>query len=265
MSFFLVGSGDHELMKLTTIGTGTAAPHPTRVAAAHLVEVGAVSLLLDCGSGAVHRMASLGVRWPDITHVAITHFHADHIADLVILLMGWRWGQLPPRAEPVTLYGPAGTGELMERLSVIYGAWMLAPGFPFTVREIAVDEVVRLAEDIELSVCPVPHTLESVAYSIRAGGQRLVYTGDTGYDEGLSTWARGCDVLLAECSLPDAMAIPTHLTPRQVGALAALAHAKRLVLTHFYPPVESVDIAAEVAERYTGPVVVATDGWFIEF
>ena len=90
------------------------------------------------------------------------------------------------------LQGGRRVGELMERLSVIYGAWMLAPGFPFTVREIAVDEVVRLAEDIELSECPVPHTLESVAYSIRAGSQRLVYTGDTGYDEGLSAWARGC-------------------------------------------------------------------------
>jgi ribonuclease BN (tRNA processing enzyme) len=37
------------------------------------------------------------------------------------------------------------------------------------------------------------------------------------------------------------------------------------VLTHFYPPVESVDIAAEVAEHYAGPVVCATDGWSIDF
>lgn len=252
-------------MRLTTIGTGTAAPHPTRVSAAHLVSAGPVRLLLDCGSGAVHRMAALGVAWSEITHVAVTHFHADHIADLPLLVMGWRWGQLPPRSAPVTLYGPPGTGALLERMAAVYGAWLLAPGFPLTVRDLAPDEIVRLGDDVALQSHPVPHSAESVAYSVREGSRRLVYTGDTGVSEPLGEWARGCDVLLAECSLPDSMAIREHLTPRQAGALAAQAAAKRLVLTHFYPPVEAVDIAAEVAERYPGRVDCATDGWSIDF
>jgi ribonuclease BN (tRNA processing enzyme) len=252
-------------MRLTTVGTGTAAPHPLRVSAAHLVEAGAVRLLLDCGAGTVHRMAQLGVPWPAITHVAITHFHPDHVADLVMLVMGWRWGQLPARAEPVTLIGPMGTGAFLERLALLYGAWLLAPGFPLTVREIAADEVIRLPDDVTLSAQPVPHTAESVAYSVVQGATRLVYTGDTGVDERLADWAADCDLLLAECSLPDSLAIREHLTPRQAGALAARAKAKRLVLTHFYPPVEAVDILAEVAEQYAGPVVCATDGWFIDF
>jgi hypothetical protein len=37
-----------------------------------------------------------------------------------------------------------------------------------------------------------------------------------------------------------------------------------LVLTHLYPPVEEIDIAAAVRERFDGPMVVATDGWTIE-
>lgn len=252
-------------MQLTTIGTGTAAPHPRRVSAAHLVAAGPVRLLLDCGSGAVHRMASLGIDWSGITHVALTHFHTDHMADLPLLVMGWRWGQLPPRSAPVTIYGPVGTGALMERLAAAHGAWLLAPGFPLTVREVGPDEVIRLADDVTLETHPVPHTAESVAYSIGEGARRLVYTGDTGESAPLGEWARHCDVLLAECSLPDAMAIREHLTPRQAGALAAQAAAKRLVLTHFYPPVEAVDITAEVAEHYAGPVVCATDGWSIDF
>lgn len=252
-------------MRLTTIGTGTAAPHPQRVASAHLIEAGAVRLLLDCGSGAVHRMAHLGIDWGGITHVALSHFHADHIADLPLLIMGWRWGQLPPRSEPVTIYGPVGTGALIERMAAVYGAWMLAPGFPLTVREVVPDEIIRLAADVTLQSTPVPHTAESVAYSVREGTRRLVYTGDTGVSDTLGSWARDCDVLLAECSLPDAMAIREHLTPRQVGALAAQAAAQQLVLTHFYPPVEAVNIAAEVAEFYAGPMVCAIDGWSIDF
>jgi len=89
---------------------------------------------------------------------------------------------------------------------------------------------------------------------------RLVYTGDTGPSEALGDWARGCDLLVAECSLPEAMALDVHLTPRQAGELARRAGAKRLVLTHLYPPVEAVDIAGEIAPVYDGPVVVARDG-----
>ncbi|MBL0938056.1 MAG: ribonuclease Z [Gemmatimonadaceae bacterium] len=248
-------------MRLTTIGTGTAAPHPSRVSAAHLVEAGNVRLLLDCGSGAVHRMAQLGIAWQDITHVALTHFHADHISDFPLLVMGWKWGQLPPRSTPVTVYGPPGLGALLERMAAVYGEWLLAPGFPLTVREIQADEVVRLPDDVTLQSFPVPHTAESVAYCIGEGSRRLVYTGDTGVSEALGDWAGDCDVLLAECSLPDSMAIASHLTPRQVGELAARARARQLVLTHFYAPVELVDIREEAGVAYSGPIVLAADGW----
>ena len=209
-------------------------------------------------------MASLGIKWQEITHIALTHFHADHISDLVMLVMAWRWGQLPPRESPVTLYGPEGTGELLERLAQIYGEWMLAPGFPLTVRDLSADEIVALPSGVELCPHPVPHSAHSVAYSIRHNGVRLVYTGDTAFSSNLGEWAADCDLLLAECSLPDSMAVREHMTPRQVGELASVAKARQLVLTHFYSPVEAVDIAAQVAAHYKGPLVIATDGWCTE-
>ena len=103
-----------------------------------------------------------------------------------------------------------------------------------------------------------------MAYSVEAGGRRIVYTGDTGPDESLGPWASGCDILLAECSLPEAMAIATHLTPQQCGALGAAAQPGVLALTHFYPPVEAVDIRGAVATRFDGRVVLATDGWSLD-
>jgi ribonuclease BN (tRNA processing enzyme) len=87
-----------------------------------------------------------------------------------------------------------------------------------------------------------------------------VYTGDTGPDAALAAWARGCELLLAECSLPADRAIPLHLTPEQAGTLARAAGARRLVLTHFYPPVEAVDPAARAAGVFGGDVVAAADG-----
>lgn len=248
-------------MRLTTIGTGTAAPHPSRVSAAHLLESGANRILLDCGSGSVHRMAQLGVPWSEITHVAISHFHTDHISDLPLLIMGWHWGQLPPRSAPVTVLGPIGTTGLLERMAALHGEWVLAPGFQVIVEELTPEKAISLPDGVVISTHRVPHTDESVAYSIAEGFKRFVYTGDTGVSDSLGEWAQDCDLLLAECSLPDSMAIREHLTPRQAGSLAAQAKARRLVLTHLYPPVELVDIGSQVAEHYGGPTIVATDGF----
>jgi ribonuclease BN (tRNA processing enzyme) len=250
-------------MRLTTIGTGTVAPHPRRVCAAHLVDAGDVRLLLDCGHGAVHRMAALGIHWESITHVAVTHFHPDHIGDLPLLLMAWRYGTLPPRSAPVSLVGPPGTIGLVERLAAAFGDWVRKPEYPLSIEELA-PGAERDLGGVTLGARKVPHTDESVAYSVGAGGRRVVYTGDTAFDAELGGWARGSDVVLAECSLPEEMAMPTHLTPRECGALAEVALPERLVLTHFYPPVEQVDIAGIVRERFAGTVVLAEDGWSLD-
>lgn len=248
-------------MKLTTIGTGTVALTSTRVRAGHLVTAGSVRLLLDCGSGVTLRLAELGEDWLGITHVAVTHFHADHVADLPTLIYASKYGTLPPRSAPLEIIAPVGFVRILAALAEAFGDWVTAPGFPLTVREVAPGERRSLAEGVTIEAFKVPHTEESVAYSVEHDGRRLVYTGDTGYDEPLARWARECDLLLCECSLPPAMAIPIHLTPEQCGAMAAIAMPRRLVLTHLYPPVERTDIVSDVRRHFAGTVVIAHDGW----
>ena len=250
--------------RLTTLGTGTVALRGERSCAGYLYEADEVRLLLDCGSGITRRLAELGAAWPAITHVALTHFHIDHHGDLPTLVFAWKYGQLPPRSAPLDLLGPVGTRALLERLAAAYGEWLLTPGFPITIREVAPGESVELSSSVRLSAQKVPHTEESVAYSIERRGRRVVYTGDTGPDDALADWAHGCDVLVCECSLPASMAIKEHLTPEQCAALAARARPGHVVLTHFYPPVEQVDIRAAMAAQYAGPVTLGRDGWHIE-
>ena len=122
------------------------------------------------------------------------------------------------------------------------------------------EEFGALNADVNLETFPVPHTTESVAVSLVAPEGRIVYTGDTGPSSELARWAAGCDLLLAECSLPAERAMDIHLTPEQAGDLAKEADAKRLVLTHFYPPVETSDPAKVAGTRFRGPVTAAKDG-----
>jgi ribonuclease BN (tRNA processing enzyme) len=250
--------------RFTTLGTGTVALSGERSCAGYLYEADDVRLLLDCGSGITRRLAELGVAWSGITHVALTHFHIDHHGDLPTLVFAWKYGQLPPRSAPLHLIGPSGTASLLERLAAAYGDWLRDPGFPIELREIAPGEAVELSGTVRLSAQKVPHTAESVAYCIERGNGRVVYTGDTGPDDALGDWARECDLLVCECSLPSSMAIKEHLTPEQCGALAARANPRHVVLTHFYPPVEIVDIRALVGEKFSGPVTLARDGWSID-
>jgi ribonuclease BN (tRNA processing enzyme) len=251
------------MFRFRALGTGTVAFSPARGCAGYHVEAGEVRLLMDCGSGVTRRLAELGIDWQRITHIALTHFHLDHHADLPTLLFAFRYGMLPARAAPLEIIGPVGTRQLIDRLAAAYGEWLTAPDFPQTVREIEPGAYHDLG-GVGLTAFKVPHTAESVAYSVTRAGRRIVYTGDTGASPELGVWAKDCDLLVAECSLPEAMAIPEHLTPEQAGELGRAAQPRMLALTHFYPPVERVDIVAAVRRSYTGPLTLAHDGWATE-
>lgn len=247
-------------MRLITLGTGTVALDAARACAGHLVSAGPLHILMDCGSGICLRLAEGGLPWGDITHVAFTHFHTDHISDYATLVQAWRYGQLPPRSAPLTVVGPVGTIDLIGRIATMHGDWVREPGFPVTVVELAPGAAHDLGDGVVVSAAKVPHTEESIALSLTRGGRRLVYTGDMSYDPMVAEWARGADLLLLECSLPEEMAVASHMTPSQCGALAAAALPGHLVLTHFYPPVVRTDIRAAVAAHYAGPVSLAEDG-----
>jgi len=245
---------------LVVIGSGTVAPSARRTAPAHWVEAGATRLLLDCGAGTLHRAATLDLPWHTVQHIAITHFHADHWGELPHLLFALRWGIEPARSAPLVVWGPAGLRARLEALARGFGDWVLEPGFPLAIRELAPGAAAALADDVTLECHATPHTDESLAYAVRHAGCRLVYTGDTGPSDALARWAAGCDLLLAECSLPEERAIDVHLTPSRAGVMARDAQAKCLVLTHFYPAAEAVDAARLAGQVFDGRVAAARDG-----
>jgi len=248
-------------MRVICVGTGTAAPERDRACSGYWAEAGTARLLLDCGPGVVHSLARLGVAWRRITHLVLTHFHNDHIGDIPFLYFALQYGTAEPRRDPLTVVGPTGTRKLFRRLARAFGSHVRSPGFDVQFHEIGMGETLELSEGAHLSAQQVPHTEHSLAYRLQEGARAIGYTGDTGESAELGAFMRKVDVLIAECSLPEDLAMDAHLTPARLARLAQLAGPGLLVATHVYPQLDRAALPDAVrAAGWLGEVVVARDG-----
>lgn len=258
-----------ELVRYTTVGSGTVVPDPARGPAAHHIACGDLALLFDLGSGTVQRLVGLGIAYAELDLVAVTHRHQDHLADLLPLLFALRHAPGVARVRPLTLVGYAGFEEDLEALGAVFGDWVEEPGFPLDVWE-AEDTPVDLdreAVSASLEAHRVEHAPEAVGYrlTVNAAGREIViaYTGDTGECGEAVELSREADLLVAECSVTEADRVAGHLTPEAVGRLAAAASVRHLVATHFYPSVLALgeaEIERRIRRHYEGPLDLAFDG-----
>ena len=77
--------------------------------------------------------------------------------------------------------------------------------------------------------------------------------------ENLVEIALNADLMICESAFPDDCKVSGHLTPSLAGNIAQAAGVKRLVLTHFYPACENVDIENQCRSTYNGSIILATD------
>jgi ribonuclease BN (tRNA processing enzyme) len=258
-----MGQPDRDRLTFTVAGSGTVVPESDRVCSGYFLEGRDFRLLLDCGPGVVHHLARFDLDWSRITHLALTHFHNDHVGDVSTLLFALKYGLRTPRTEPLTVIGPAGTAAMFGRLAAALGDHVTEPGFPLRTIEIGDDGAADLALGAEASIDAIRtrHTDNSLAYRIGAEDIRVAYTGDTGYDEESAAFLAGADVLVMECSLPEDLAMDSHLTPRRVAAMATIARPRLLLLTHIYPVLDRERVPDLVrAAGWEGDIRIAHDG-----
>ncbi|WP_051768043.1 MBL fold metallo-hydrolase [Sphingobium sp. DC-2] len=282
-----------------TLGTaGGPIPRADAAEPSNLLVAGDEHILVDTGDGTVNQLARKGIGLGQIRTVFISHHHLDHTGGLAAVI-GLRWMvQNPGR---LTVYGPPGTREMVDRIlrsmapqarvGFGVGSAVPAPADSVEVVELRGGGTARLG-GLTVEAARNNHFDEdgverkggeqSLSYRFTLGKRSITYTGDTGSSAAVTRLAAGSDLLVSEVididpllrvmapGVPPAFAASMekhlrqhHLTPAQVGEMAAAAGAGSVVVTHIagigsQQMLES-RIAAGVRTSYAGPLAVATD------
>lgn len=254
-------------MKLVILGSGTSVPHPQRAAPAFWLETDGGSVLLDCGADAPHRMAEENLDWPNLDAIWISHLHLDHCGGLANFLFGVKWApQTAGRRKPLKIFGCQGTGNLLKAIDESNNYRLLDLGFPVEAHEIAPSATTssefEILPGLRATTISTPHRKESLAIRLTdRNGIAVVYTADTGYSEEVASFAHGAELLILECSFRRSKPVQNHLEVSEAMRLAQIAEPRTLVLTHFYPEWDGVDIEGETGRLWPGPTIAARDGW----
>lgn len=242
-------------MRVTFLGTGSAMPTGERHQTGLLVEDDDRRLLIDCGSGVIHRLARTGAGYEGVDTVLLTHHHLDHVADLMPLLKArWLAG-----AESLTVVGPDGTGTLVEGLLDVHE--YMQDRIDLTIREVAPGKFCVAGFDAR--AMETRHSMYCLAYRF---DDAFVFSGDSEAIEALADFADGAAVLAHDCSFPDGVDVSNHPTPSQLGHVLAGRDIGTVYLTHLYPHTDGKhrEMLASIGEHYDGDVRFARDGLTID-
>jgi len=142
-----------------------------------------------------------------------------------------------------------------------------------------------IIEGADQSDLPDEEGYVSLSYRFDLANRSIVYTGDTGPSKAVTELAMNADVLVSEMmdvtlvledikrtrpGMPAQMLAgiaahlnPHHLTPRQVGEMAAAANVQELVITHFVPSITSQEDERKyrnmIREFFSGEIIFASD------
>jgi ribonuclease BN (tRNA processing enzyme) len=281
-----------EPFAVQVLGSGGPYAGGTRASTGYLVwRGGRAVMMIDAGGGTFLRFGEAGARLQDLSLLAISHLHPDHVSDLPALL----WLSELARQQPLKIAGPSGAGafpsidtfirRLFDASSgafPILGGTLGQSGQGVRLDVFSVDAAagspatVWSDNDFAIRAIGVPHgNVPSVAYRVEVGERSVVFGSDqNGSDPKFSKFAAGADALVMHLALSQQAPEPVaqlHARPATVGTVAQNARARRLVLSHFIQapsPAKTPEwfslfdldgAVAEVRRHFSGPVDTAVD------
>ena len=152
------------MIDIVFLGTGSGVPMPKRNHAAIWMRYEGENMLFDCGEGTQKQLLKAKLNFMRIKRIFITHWHADHWAGLIGLLLTMN---LEGRKSPLYIYGPEADRFVSDILDL--GYW--GTKFRVVPRTVPYEggDITTLVKTkgFEITSIPVDHSVPSVAYCFR--------------------------------------------------------------------------------------------------
>lgn len=270
-------------MDLTLLGTGSPQPSPLRAGPSNHLVIGKSSLMVDCGNGAVVRMAAAGLDAKDLDYIFLTHMHSDHTIDLAhVLITGW----IRYRTKPITIVGPVQTREFVSRVIHAYEFDIKLRKLHRRVGDDVMDVRVLEVGDREnvetdgwrATAIEVDHgyVKPALGFVFEDESAKLMISGDTTGCDAVRDASAGADLLLHELmraspesdphdadleQIPELRRriIQSHTCPHMLGRLATEADVPKVVTTHLPHVVDNNWIDQVIRADYRGELVAGED------
>ncbi len=251
-------------MRTVLLGTGTSYPDPKRVQSGILVENGDYKILLDIGSGVLHRLTQLEIDIRTIDSIFISHFHIDHCSDFLPLCQSlWLSGY----EKTLNLFAPPIVRDWSRGVFDISFKY-LRDRILIQITPLSENHVVPLG-DFVVTVTPTLHgNNDTRAFRVDYEGKSLTYTSDTSPCRDIIDLAKGTDILIHECNwLDGAHPEGVHTSPSEIANIAEEINPSKIVLTHLSPDVvaNKEKVIEIVSRRTTAEVIIGEDLMTIGF
>lgn len=245
-------------MKLTVLGYYGGFPYQNKGTSGYLIQSDGFNLLLDCGSAVLISLEDQ-LDPLKLNAVVLSHYHADHIADVGVLQYYWQLHDKRYKTPVLPIYG-----HTLDKINFDKLDW------PNSTKKVAFEEgQVTKIGPFALTFLKTVHPVPAFAIRIQeiATGKTIVYTADSRYFAGLVNFTKAADLLIADTNFFSDKTGPVwHMTSTEVGQLAKNASVPNLMISHL-PQSNQLNKLKQETEQAAGEqvnVILPTVGKQIE-
>lgn len=243
------------MSRFLILGSANAVPKPGQENTHLLIESEEKVVMVDCGTNPVSKLVEAGTSILAVTDLVLTHFHADHVGSMPLLIMDM-W--LEKRSDPLTIHGLQVTLDKARQLLELFSWENWSGMFPVIFNVIPDDGATSFisGSGCQIDALQVKHLIPTIGLRVELTGERVItYSCDTEPCDNLLTLASSADVLLMESAGPG----KGHTSPEQAGMIARETGVKKLVLIHYDNRKDERVMLDEALKHFNGQVMLAKD------
>jgi ribonuclease BN (tRNA processing enzyme) len=288
---------------LITLGTrGGPLPTSDRAQSSNLLIVNGTLYLIDAGGSVTMRIVQSGNDFRKVGKIFITHPHSDHDDGLATLLNSeWEFQRAEPidiYGGGVEALVKGAIAYLQPNADIRWSEGKKRPmADTFHGHDVSPGVIYQ---DANVKVTAVENThfhfqpgdpaygkYHSYSYRFETPDKVVFFTGDTGPSDAVVDLAKGADIYVTETTSPDDVVAlykrngqwqqktpdeqagfirhmhEEHVTPEDIGKMAAKAGVKSVVMSHLGPSLDPNDdfhrYVDEAKKYYSGPITIAKD------